>query len=183
MERNIRFRNSFVGGAAVVAMLTFSLVAAAKLSKAGSSEAGFKAAGPAGLAIEGKTSEVNVSDDGTNVTITVPLGNIKTGIELRDNHTKNYLEVSKYPNATLVVPRSALKFDGGDGDAKGKMTIHGTTKDVTFHYSAKKGGPGYDVRGTTRVNMNDYGIKTPTYMGVGVKPDVDVYANFQAKDG
>ncbi|APR84442.1 Putative secreted protein [Minicystis rosea] len=181
MKSIIRFRSQLVGGAAVLAVATFSLVAAAKLSKTGDSSAGFKAAGPAGLNIEGKTSDMTVADDGTTVTITVPLGNLKTGIELRDKHTKDYLEVDKYPNAKLEVPRASLKFDG-EGDAKGKLTIHGQTKDATFHYSAKKSGDAYDIKGSTKVNMNDYGIKTPTYMGVGVKPDVDVFANFQAKD-
>ncbi|MFT3774306.1 MAG: YceI family protein [Minicystis sp.] len=183
MKLTHRFRSQLVGGAAVLAMVTFSLIAAAKLNKTGSSSSGFKAAGPAGLNIEGKTSDLSVADDGTNVTITVPLGNITTGIELRDKHTKEYLETDKYPNATLVVARSALKLpDGGEGDAKGKLTVHGQTKDVNFHYSAKKSGDTFDVKGTTRININDFGIKTPTYLGVGVKPDVDVFANFQAKD-
>jgi len=182
MERNNRSRYSFVGGAAALALLTFSLVAAAKLSKTGSSEAGFKASGPAGLSIDGKTSDLTVADDGTTVTITVPLGNIKTGIELRDKHTKDHLEVATYPNAELKVARSALNFGGGSGDAKGKMKLHGQTRDVTFHYVATKSGDTFDVKGTTRVNINEYGIKTPSYMGVGVKPDVNIFANFKAKD-
>jgi polyisoprenoid-binding protein YceI len=133
--------------------------------------------------IDGKTSEVGVADDGTTVTITVGLKSITTGISLRDEHTKKYLETDSYPNATLAVARASLKLPGGgEGDAPGKMTIHGQTKDVTFHYVANKSGDTLDVKGTTKVNMNDYGIKTPSYLGVSVKPDVDVFANFQAKD-
>lgn len=181
-----RFKTSILGGAALCTMLTFSLVAAAKLNKTGSSTAGFKASGPAGLNIDGKTSELTVADDGTTVTITVPLGNIDTGIGLRNEHTKKYLETAQYPTAELKVPRSAIKFPAAgaesSGDVKGTLKIHGTTKDVTFHYSAKGSGEAIDIKGTTRVNMNDYGVKTPSYLGVSVKPEVEVYANFQAKD-
>jgi hypothetical protein len=30
--------------------------------------------------------------------------------------------------------------------------------------------------------MGDYGVKPPSYLGVTVKPDVDLNAHFQAKD-
>ena len=47
----------------------------------------------------------------SNVVITVPLANLSTGIGLRDHHMKEkYLEVQKYPSATLTIARSALKF-------------------------------------------------------------------------
>ncbi len=186
MENYNRLHNSLLGGAAVLAMVTFSLVAAAKLSKTGASSTTFKAAGPAGLSIEGSTAEMTVADDGTTVTITVPLGNLSTGIGLRDEHTKKAIETDKYPTTTLTVARAALKFPAAgaesSGDAKGNMTLHGQTKEVTFHYSAKANGTTFDVKGSTRINVDDFGVKRPSYMGVTVKPDVDVNTAFQAQD-
>ncbi len=32
------------------------------------------------------------------------------------------------------------------------------------------------------LNMNDFGIEKPTYMGATVKPDVDVNVRFHFKD-
>jgi polyisoprenoid-binding protein YceI len=181
-----RFKTSILGSAALCTMLTFSLVASAKLNKAGSSTAGFKASGPAGLNIDGKTSDLTVADDGTTVTLTVTFANIDTGISLRNTHTKKYLEADKYPTAELKVPRSALKFPAAgaesSGDAKGTLKVHGVTKDVTLHYSAKANGDMLDIKGSTRINIKDYGIEQPGYLGVNVKTDVEVYANFQAKD-
>ena len=186
MQRDNRFQLSLVGGAAALALLTFSLVAAAKLSKTGTSTTNFKASGPAGLNINGSTADMTVADDGTTVTITVPLANINTGIALRDEHTKKALEADKYPNVTLAVPRASLKFpaDGASssGDAKGSMTLHGQTKDVTFHYSAKRAGSTYTVTGNTSVNVDDFGVKRPSYLGVTVKPDVAIDTAFQAND-
>jgi polyisoprenoid-binding protein YceI len=186
MNHHSRFHASLTAGAALLALVTFSLVAAAKLNRTGDASTSFKATGPAGLNIEGKTADMAVADDGATVTITVPLGNLSTGIELRDKHTKNALDVATYPNCTLAVPRSALKFPAAgaesSGDASGKMTLHGTTKDVTFHYTAKLAGDTLSVSGSTRINMNDFGVKAPSYLGVTVKPDVDVATSFQAKD-
>jgi hypothetical protein len=35
------------------------------------------------------------------------------------------------------------------------------------------------THGKFRINMNDFGITVPVYLGVTVKPDVDVTANFK----
>jgi len=186
MDRDNRFHTSLLGGAALLAMVTFSLVAAAKLNKTGSSSTSFKAAGPAGLSIEGTTADMTVADDGTTVTITIPLANIDTGIGLRNEHTKKALEVGTYPTTTLTVARSALKFPAAgaesSGDAKGSLTLHGQTKDISFHYVAKLNGNTYEVKGTSKINVDDFGVKRPSYLGVTVKPDVDLTTAFQAQD-
>lgn len=181
-----RSTSRLFASSALIAALTFSLVAAAKLSKTGAATAGFHASGPAGMSIDGTTSDVNVADDGSSVTVVVKLANLNTGMGLRDRHTKEYLEVDTYPTAELKVARSALKFPAAgaesSGDAKGSLKIHGQSKDVTFHYSAKLDGDTFDVKGSTKININDFGIKTPSYLGVSVKPDVGVDVHFQAKD-
>jgi polyisoprenoid-binding protein YceI len=182
MDRTNRFHTSLLGGAALLAMVSFTLVAAAKLNKSGDAEAGFKSKGPAGLNIDGKTSDVDVADDGTSITITVKLGSIDTGMGLRDGHTKEDLEVAKYPTASIKVARSELKMGGGEGDAKGQLTIHGTTKDAVFHYTANKSGDTLDVDGKTTINVDDYGVKPRSYAGVSIKKDVVVYAKFKAKE-
>ena len=87
-NRSLRFGrlgSSVVAGAALLSLLSFSLIAAAKLSKTGASSTTFKAAGPAGMNIDGSTAEMSVADDGSTVTITVPLGNLTTGIGIRDD--------------------------------------------------------------------------------------------------
>jgi hypothetical protein len=146
----------------------------------------FKALGPAGLTIEGKISHMSVDDDGTTITIVVPLGDVSTGVTLRDTYAKKALDVAAYPTASLRVRRSALTFPAAhaesSGDAKGSLTLHGQTRDVSFHYSAKLNRGTYEVEGSTRINVDDYGVERPTYLGVTVKPDVDVTTAFQLDD-
>lgn len=179
-------RQSLLVTATLGAALTFSLVAAAKLSKVDTSTASFHATGPAGLGIDGSTTETTVADDGTKVTITVPLANLSTGIGLRDKHMKEHIEADTFPNASLEVPRANLVFPkaGADtsADAKGTFKLHGKSKEVTFHYTAKLDGSNYAVTGTATINLTDYGIAVPSYLGVAVKPDINVKVSFKAKD-
>ncbi len=169
--------------AACFGIFGLSAVAHAALSSAMDSHVSFDAAGPAGMKIEGTTADLTVADDGANVVITVPLGNLSTGIGLRDHHMKEkYLEVQKYPVATLTIARAALKFPRGaeqaTGDVPGTVQIHGQSRPVSVHYDAKGEGAAFAAHGAFRVNMNDFGITVPVYLGVTVKPDVDVSASF-----
>ena len=175
-----------------LAVLGISATAAVPLAKAAlsapsDSHVTFRASGPAGLKIEGTTSDLAVAEQGGNVTITVPLSNLVTGISLRDRHMKEkYLEVPKFPAATLVIARSALKLPSGDGveaDAPATVTIHGQTKPVSVHYDAKRAGNSIAAHGSFRVNMHDFGVEVPSYLGVTVRPDVDVSATFRVSDG
>jgi polyisoprenoid-binding protein YceI len=113
----------------------------------------------------------------------VPLSNLATGIALRDRHMKEkYLEVQKYPDATLTVARSSLKVPPSGAhataDAPATLTLHGATRPVTVHYEASGEGDGLSVNGTFHVKMDEFGIAVPSYLGVTVKPDVDVHATF-----
>lgn len=168
-----------------LALLALAGVADAKLTKSGDARIAFTAVGPAGLKFEGVTKDVSINDDGTTVTIVVPLANLATGIDLRDRHMKDkYLEVAKFPTAELAVPKASLKLDGGEGDAQGTFKLHGVSKPVSFHYNlTKSGDKAWTVEGKAKVNMKEHGVEVPNYLGVTVKPEVDVVAKFEAKDG
>jgi polyisoprenoid-binding protein YceI len=180
------FQSRWLASGALFAALSFSLVAAAKLSTTGTPSAGFHATGPGGINIDGKTSDLKVADDGKTVTITVGLSSLDTGMELRNKHTKEDIEVDKFPTAELTVARGDLKFPAAGaestGDAKGKLKLHGQTKDVSFHYTAKLDGDTLTVKGSTKVAVKDFGITPRSYLGISIKPDIDLSVNFQAKD-
>src|SRR5580698_6245660 len=100
--------NKLVSIGAVAIVVTAATTAAeATLSSPTDAHVVFDAAGPAGLKIEGTTSDLNVAEDSGNVVITVPLANLTTGISLRDHHMRDkYLEVPKFPAAVLTIPRA-----------------------------------------------------------------------------
>jgi len=62
------------------------------------------------------------------------------------------------------------------------LVLHGTSRPVSVHYSAKGDGAGYSTQGKFHMNMNDFGITVPKYLGITVKPDIDVSASFRVSD-
>lgn len=166
-----------------VCILSVSSAGYAALSPASDAHVTFEATGPAGLKIDGATPDLSVSEADGNVMVTVALANLSTGISLRDHHMKEkYLEVPKYPSGVLTVAKSALRIPGGgsqiDADVPGTLTLHGQTRPVTVHYSAKSDGTTTSAQGKFHINMTEFGIVVPSYLGVTVKPDVDVSASF-----
>jgi polyisoprenoid-binding protein YceI len=163
------------------------LTASAALSATGTPSVSFTGVGPGGLKIVGSTGELSVAGSPDTITVTVPLGQLTTGIGLRDSHMRDkYLQVATYPTATLTVPRSALNLPAAgaqaEGDATGAVTLHGQTHPAQFHYGVNHVGQSYSVNSTLRVNIKDHGIEVPVYLGIGMKPDVDVAVKFEAQD-
>jgi polyisoprenoid-binding protein YceI len=138
----------------------------------------FNATGPAGLSIVGRANALEFEQDGDHVILRVPLDGVDTGIELRNRHMREkYLETAKFPHAELRVPASAMAA-GPKRTVEGTFTVHGRQKPVTVTYAAEAKGDGLLVDGTFHINLKDYAIDVPNYLGVTVKPDVSVTATF-----
>ena len=175
MIRNIN--QAFAMGLTIVAFAA-AAPASAALSNTGDARIVFKAAGPAGLSFEGKGRDIKLKEEGSEVVVSVKLDTLATGIELRDRHMKEkYLETGKYPTATLEVDKSKLHFPDGSavsGSADGKLTLHGVTRPVKVSYRADGDSKQAKVDGSMRINMKDFKIEVPNYLGVTVKPNIDV---------
>lgn len=170
----------------LLSSVTFVALAHAGLNSIGSSEVGFLAVGPAGLKIEGTGSGLSAKEAGGNVTVDVPLSTLETGISLRDKHLKDALNVSKHPKATFSVARSALKFpeDGKTVEASGQGTfnLNGTSKSSEFKYKVSRTGSDYHVQGAATIDITDFKIEKPCYLGVCVDKDVKVKVKFKLRD-
>ena len=168
---------------AAAGLLSVSAAGHAALSSPSNAHVTFRAVGPAGMTIEGTTTDLEAAEDGGNLKIVVPLTNLATGIGLRDQHMKEkYLEVGKYPDSTLAIARSALRLPAGgervEADAPGTLQLHGQTRPVSVHYQATRDGDAFAAAGRFHLNMTEFGVNVPSYLGVTVKPDVDVFATF-----
>lgn len=123
---------------------------------------------PAGSFI-GKTNQVKgvvqKSGDGFSAqNIIVSLKSLKTGIELRDQHTLKHLEVEKYPEAVLV------KAGGSGGKGSGIIRIKGIEKNISGTYTVS----GQKIKAEFPLLLSDFKITGIKYMGVGVKDQVTV---------
>ena len=170
----------------LAALLCVPFAADAKLARVGAASIQFLAVGPAGMKINGTSSDLSADEADGKLTLTAPLTNLKTGIGLRDNHLRGYLNTKQHPSAKLVVDRSKLKLpeDGktSEGSATGDFTLNGKTKPLKFRYRAKRTGSDYHVQGMADVNIEHYGIEQPCYLGVCVEPNVKLKVSFKLRD-
>ncbi len=112
--------------------------------------------------------------------LAVDLKTLATGIGLRDRHLKeNYLEVqrgSEFAAARL----QDIRVQALDGTTafSGVLVLHGERRAVNGSATIRPNGPGYRVEATFPVRISDYAIPDPTYLGVGVKNEVQVRVHF-----
>lgn len=118
----------------------------------------------------------------------VDLQTLDTGIGLRNTHLREkYLEVGKgagFDRAVLsdiVVSGVDLTAGSGKGTFKGTLALHGTRKPVSGTVRLTAGGGLVKVDATFPVQLPDFGIPEPRYLGVGVHDQVQVRAKFVAK--
>ena len=119
--------------------------------------------------------------------LAVDLRTVDTGIDLRNEHLREkYLEVDKgagYDQAILSdVTLQGVNPDGpaGKGSFTGSLMLHGVKKTVMGPVELRQAGTGWRVRASFPVNLPDYNIDKPRYLGVGVKDTVQVSVTFTA---
>jgi len=164
------------------ALLGLSLSLAPGLAHAGMTASGkpkisfFATGSPGFLDIEGESSTLNVTDDGTRLTFSVPMTSVTTGIDLRDEHMNNeYVKVAQFPNATFSVAKADVKWpaalgESATGTIKATFNVHGVDRPVDVTYTAKKSKTGYRVTAKFDFDVASHGIAIPSYLGITVDP-------------
>lgn len=152
----------------------------------------FKTRGqPVLVSIEGKSespcSGIFVVENGSTKKskVTMNLQKLDTGIPLRNKHLKeNYLHTDKFPTATMT-DIEADNIDGqlkgtvkGKSSFKGQLELHGAKKEIQGVYEVK-GGNMYN--GQFEIDLPDFGVERPSFMGVKVVDKVYVTFNFKAE--
>lgn len=122
----------------------------------------------------GKTSSVTgtVTVAGTDVTkasFTVDMTTFSSDQGTRDDQFQHrIMDTANFPTATFVLTKPiALGTEPKNGvqvkyTATGKLTLHGTTKDVTFQLNARRTANLIAVQGNVPVTFSDYGINNPS---------------------
>ncbi len=134
--------------------------------------------------------------------VKVPINNIKTGIDLRDEHLRSemWLNAGKFPYAEFQLtgiknPSSKSLDDGKKVNVTlvGKFSVHGVTKDVEvpaelryFKESektkAKAPGNLLVANANFNIKLSDYGVKLPDMVVGKVNDEVQINVNFVASD-
>jgi len=125
----------------------------------------------------GRTSSVtgHLAIQGTTVTaasFSVPMATVHSDKSQRDaQFDGRIMDVSQYPTGTftLTSPIDLAPLPGGgvirQYTAHGDLTLHGTTRAVTFTLTAERKGAQIEVAGHIPVLFADYDIQNPSFAG------------------
>jgi polyisoprenoid-binding protein YceI len=174
----------------VVLSLAVAIIAPALASAAfqatGTSTVTYEAVGSMGMRFTGTTHDLTVADDGTQLTVTVPLAHLTTGMGLRDQHQNDHLDTAHHGTVQLVVPLASLHIPTGaptTGTVTGQLRVKGLSKPLSFTYRAERSANGQlHIHGTATVTMANYGINVPSYLGVTLRPTVALVADFNLRN-
>lgn len=166
-------------------VLTIAAAAHAALKGIGPGDVKFLAKGPGGLSINGSAGGFTAKESGGVLEMSVNLNTLKTGIGMRDKHTKKALGTDKHAKAVMTVKRSDLKIPDDNkvsqGSAPAQLTINGKKKPITISYKTKRTGSDYHVQGATSIDYTQF-IEEQCYLGVCVDKTVKIKANFKLRD-
>ncbi len=121
-------------------------------------------------------SVIATKDDFSNAKInfTVDVNSVNTDNAKRDEHLRSadFFETEKFPKMTFV-SSSVTKTGTGKYNLKGKLTLHGVTKDIALMMTY--GGTTKDPWGNTKaglkvtgvINRTDFGLKYNSVLEAG----------------
>jgi polyisoprenoid-binding protein YceI len=125
----------------------------------------------------GRTSSVTghltiAGSTATDATFSVPMDTVHSDKSQRDGQfDSRIMDVARYPTGTFTLTNpidlAPLPATGviKSYTAHGKLTLHGTTRAVTFTLTAERKGAQIEVAGQIPVLFSDYGIQNPSLGG------------------
>ncbi len=108
-------------------------------------------------------------------------------IALMEEHfNENYVESDKYPKATFKgkienFDEKALTATTKQFTIKGKLELHGKTKDLTTTANIRKTDSGIEIKSDFTVNASDFDIAIPSVVKSKVSNKINVKTEFTVK--
>jgi polyisoprenoid-binding protein YceI len=112
----------------------------------------------------------------------VELQTLETGIGIRDRHMKNnYLEVEKGPGfATATIEDIRVEKLEGKTVFTAMLSLHGQKKKVSGAAELQQKDGRIRVQAQFPVKVSEFEIPAPTYLGVGVKDEIQIKVSLMA---
>jgi len=108
-------------------------------------------------------------------------------IALMEEHfNENYMESDKFPKATFKgkienFDAKALTATAKEYTIKGKLELHGKSKDITSVAKIRKTDAGIEIISNFSVNASDFDIKIPSVVKNKVSNTIDIKSEFTVK--
>lgn len=134
---------------------------------------------------EGVTCVINTKTGEIASLILVKGFRFKTAL-MEEHFNENYIESSKFPKATFKgkienFDVTKLTANGKDFTIKGKLELHGKSKDISVTVNIKKTADGVSLNSDFFINTDDYDIDIPSVVSKKVSKKVAVKLDFTMK--
>jgi hypothetical protein len=98
---------------------------------------------------------------------------------MEEHFNENYMETDQYPKAIFRgqiegFERASLTSNPKDFIIKGKLELHGKSKDMNVQAKISKTGPRINISSTFSVNTSDFNIPIPTLIQYKLASKVDI---------
>lgn len=115
--------------------------------------------------------------------ISIPVQNMKTGLEMRDSHLYEIMASDKFPDIAVSLstsdiacnPKILEKVDSCELQQKGQITIRGITREINLNSIIKKLPSGYEASGEIVFPWSAFEIEDPSNFFAKLESDVRVY--------
>ena len=143
-----------------------------------------------GGSFEAKTKSVRgeVTADSANPgsvdgALRVDLQTLETGIAIRDRHMREtYLEVEKGGDFAVATVEQ-LHVDKLDGKTTftGTLVLHGQRREIAGTADLQRKNGAIRVQAQFPIKVSEYQISKPTYLGVGVRDEIQIKVTLTAE--
>lgn len=134
-------------------------------------------------ATNSKTASI-FNKETSELVFSVPIREFQFEKKLMQEHfNEKYMESDKYPKATFsgkLINLDVIQNHEQHVKAKGKLTIHGVTKDVELEGTAQLGAK-IVLKSKFKIKLADYNVAIPQLMFQNIAEEVEVTVNFTYK--
>lgn len=126
-------------------------------------------------------SELVVGDDGWIVRARLAFHflDVRTGKDSRDQAMHRWQETEKYPDGVFLLT-SLEPGEGGRATARGRLTLHGIARELSFPVSINRDGSRYAIDGDATLDTREFGLPgIRVFMVLKVDPVVHVRFHLQ----
>lgn len=168
-------------------LFSFSPISEKKVTKTGSIT--FEASVPSFEEIKAKNEAVTciINTSNGEIAALALMKGFRFKIALMEEHfNENYVESSKFPKATFKgkiegFDYSKLTSTNKEHIIKGKLELHGKSKEITIKSKIKKTGETINMVADFVINTDDFDVEIPSVVSKKVAKDVKVTFNFDLK--
>lgn len=171
----------------LVVLFSFTPIQEKKITKTGTIT--FEASVPSFEEVKGKNTAVTCVLNTTNgeIAALALMKGFRFKVALMEEHfNENYIESSKFPKATFKgkiedFDVSKITESSKEYTIKGKLELHGKSKDITSLAKIKKMGSDIEIKTNFSVNVSDFDIEIPSVVSKKVAKKVTIACNFLLK--